>query len=215
MSAFTASDLAVSAQAASFVALVPNLPEQTLRDLERLLLADLASPSGAELREAGLGLLIEMVADGSGEVPPTEDYDRLRDERQLTGERWPDSTTLIRAYSNTWTIAVRAAMRLSFEGSAARVAHTHKHGRGRGHDYTREEVLAALVWFRDEHNGRWPEATQFYAWGEQLRRAARKGGHPDPRIPTRPVVHRLFERFGLARAAAQLAVERGRLGASS
>ena len=35
-------------------------------------------------------------------------------------------------------------MRLVFEGGAARVAHTYKRARGRGRDYTREEVLAAL-----------------------------------------------------------------------
>lgn len=204
--ALDAGDLTVSPEAAALLHLVPDLSERTLRDLERLLLADLAAPSGAELREARLGLLMQVVSDGSGQIPRADDYDTLREVRHALGERWPDSTTLIRAYSR-WAVAVRAAMRLAFDGGAQRVAHTHKHGQGR-RDYTRAEVIDAVLRFREEHGGRCPTATQFYAWGEHLRRAARNGGHPDPRVPTRPALRRKFPRFSLAVAAAKLASDR-------
>jgi hypothetical protein len=205
--AFDAGDLTVCPEAAALLHLVSDLSERTLRDLERLLLADLATPSGAELREARLGLLMEMVSDGSGQIARADVYDALREHRQALGERWPDSTTLIRAYSQRWAVAVRAAMRLAFDGGAQRVAHTHKHGQGR-RDYTREEVVTAVRRFHEQHDGRWPAATQFYAWGEYLRRAARNGGHPDPRVPTRPALRKKFPRFSLAVAAAKLASDR-------
>jgi hypothetical protein len=205
---FDATDLEVSPQASALIHLVPGLSEETLRNVERLLVADLAAPTSAELREARLGLLIEMVSDGTGEIPRAEDYDALRAEREVLGEKWPHSTTLSRGYSDSWPLAVRAAMRLAFDGPTSRVAHTHTR-RGSHSPYRREEVIAALLRFRDEHSGRWPSASQFFDWGESLRRAARTGGLEDPRIPTQKALRRHFKRFSLAITAAQLAAEVG------
>ncbi len=194
-----------SAVAAGFVELVPDLPMETLRHIERLLLANLASPTGAELREARLGLLIDMVAGGSGEIPLTADYDAAVERRRAFGESWPDSTTLSRAYCKSWTTAVRAAMRLVLCDGPRRVPHSYKHAVGGQNGYGRSEVVAALMRFHHDHEGRWPQPSQFYDWGQQLRLHARTNGHRDPRIPTRKALGRHFDSFDLARRAAQLA----------
>ena len=203
MSRRPAGDLAASPAAAALIDLVPALPFATLHAVERGLLAELAAPTGSELREARLGLLLFMLRDGSGVVPRTEDYDQLRSERAELGESWPHSTTIIRAYSHSWRVAVRAAMRLLADGPAARVAHRHT-GRGLEEDYERDEVVEALRRFRREHDGRWPLAMQFFNWGEYERRAALAAGRPAPRIPTRPAFRRHFKRFELGLAAARL-----------
>lgn len=206
MSRRPAGDLTVSPAAAALIDLVPALSFSTLHAIERGLLAELALPSGAELREARLGLLLFMLRDGSGMVPRTEDYDQLRAEREALGESWPHSTTIIRAYSHSWRVAVRAAMRLLHDGPEARVAHRHT-GRGLADDFERDEVLQALVRFRDEHDGRWPLSTQFFDWGEYERRAALAAGRPVPRVPSRSAFRRHFKRFELGLAAARLRSE--------
>ena len=69
----------------------------------------LAVDSAAERRQAGLGLLIELVAD-DGEFVPTTTYEEIRKERLSKGEEWPAAPTLSRLYGH-WLAAVRAACR--------------------------------------------------------------------------------------------------------
>lgn len=196
-----ASAQSVSPEAAALIGLVPNLDDATLRSIERLLLAGLAHPSGRELRAARLGLLVELVTELSGEIPTVEQYEARRDSRSAAGDSWPSSSSLADVYGGQWNLAVRAAMRLAFEGPRSRVPHTLRHARFR-EEFTRDEVIAAIRRFAEEHDGRMPSAEQYYSWGEHLRRAARHGGRADPRIPSRTAVRRHFASFALAKRAA-------------
>jgi hypothetical protein len=176
--------------------LVRALSPQAVADLERLLVNSIGAPSAAELREARLGLLVEMVSAGDGQIPAVRDYLELRGRRAQAGEDWPTASSLLAAYGSI-TAAARAAMRLHHDGSQARVPHTHRHARSYS-SYTREEVVAALGRFQREH-GSWPRSElEFLTWGEALRRAARQGGHPDPRVPTAKPIRKLFGAFGRA-----------------
>jgi hypothetical protein len=177
-------------------------PRQAIEDLERLLANDLGAPTSAELREARLGLLVEMISTADGEIPRTRDYDDLRRSRLETkGERWPSASTLVESYGS-FLAAVKAAMRLHHDGSAARVPHTHRHARAYRR-YTRDEVIAALRSFHDQF-GSWPRSElEYLTWGETVRRARRYGGQPDPRIPTAKPIRKLFGDFQRALAVAR------------
>jgi hypothetical protein len=170
-------------------------PRQAIEDLERLLANNLGAPTPAELREARLGLLVELISTGDGEIPRTRAYDDLRRSRlEANGERWPSASTLVESYGS-FLAAVRAAMRLHHNGSAARVPHTHRHARPY-QPYTRDEVIAALRSFHDQI-GSWPRSElEYLTWGETVRRARRHGGHSDPRIPSAKPIRKLFGDFG-------------------
>ena len=196
-------DLVRSDVAVAYIELLNDFAPDQLQLIERALLSDLAESTPAELREARLGLLMDMLADRSGVIPLADDYDRLREERAERGEVWPHSTTLLRAYSHSWNLAVRAAMRLLFDGPAARVATSHRAKHTKTSDYERDEVKAALRRFHREHGGRWPRPTQFYDWAEYVRQHADYGGHPDPRLPSPSAVKRHFGTFDAALVAAQ------------
>lgn len=169
-------------------------PREAIEDLERLLSNELGAPTAAQLREARLGLLIELISTGDGEIPSTRAYNDLRRHRSETkGEHWPAASSLVESYGS-FGAAVRAAMRLHHDGSAARVPHTHRHARSY-RCYSRNEVVAALKKFRDQH-GSWPRSElEYLTWGETVRRARRNGGHPDPRIPTARPIRKLFGNF--------------------
>jgi hypothetical protein len=171
-----------------------SFPRQAIEDLERLLAHNLGAPTSAELREARLGLLAEMISTADGEIPRARDYDDLRGRRlETTGERWPSASTLVESYGS-FLAAVKAAMRLHHDGSGARVPHTHRHARAYER-YRRDEVIAALRLFYEQH-GSWPRSElEFLTWGETVRRARRYGGHSDPRIPTARPIRKLFGGF--------------------
>jgi hypothetical protein len=178
-------------------------PRQAIEDLERLLANNLGAPTSAELREARLGLLIELISTGDGEIPRTREYDDLRRSRlEAKGERWPSASTLVESYGS-FLAAVKAAIRLHHDGSAARVPHTHRHAKPYRR-YTRDEVIAALHSFHDQF-GSWPRSElEYLTWGETVRRARRHGGHPDPRIPTAKPIRKLFGDFGRALEVAKV-----------
>jgi hypothetical protein len=192
-------------EAAVFAAevLAATLRPEELLDLERMLAHSLARPKPAELREARLGLLIELCVADTGEVPTEERYESERRRREAGGERWPSSTTLRRAFYG-WNWACRAAMRLAHHGSAARVSPAQHFRRGSRSTYTRDEVIAAFGRFR-KANGRWPNFSEFLAWGQAEREHARLNGMPDPRIPSMPVIRRVLGGFERALAAARRA----------
>jgi hypothetical protein len=177
------------------------------RDLERLLAADLALPTAAELREARLGTLVDMLGD-NGEAPSAPGYEIERERvARLPGVgKPPAASTLLRAYGDDWDRVVKAAYELRKYGSASRVKTTHKCARGgrvKDNSYTREEVFAAIIRFRDSHQGTWPSGNQYFKWAGTLRRRAREGGHPDPRLPSASGIKPHFKRFADAVTAAK------------
>jgi hypothetical protein len=189
--------------AQTIAVLVPSLPEQTAADLHQLLGHHIAAPSPAALRERRLGLLIELIAGGTGEVPGTDQYEALRAEREAAGESWPHHTTLGRLYGN-WLAAVKAAMRLHFDGGKARVPASYQHT-GDHAEYTRDEVVHALERFHHRHGTR-PTKWEFGEWRVLERRLARAGGLPEPRIPSFKQARTLFGTYERAIEVASQAV---------
>jgi hypothetical protein len=180
--------------AQGFASILHAFPQEAIEDLERLISNDLGAPTSAGLREARLGLLIELISTGDGEIPRTRDYDGARKHRaQTKGEEWPAASTLVESYGS-FLAAVKAAMRLHHDGSVARVPHTHRHARPYKR-YSRDEVVAALRSFRDQH-GSWPRSELEYLTGAAtVRQARRNGGHPDPRLPSAKPIRTLFGGF--------------------
>jgi hypothetical protein len=195
-------------EAAVFAAevLAATMSRGELLDLERMLAHSVAHPKPAELREARLGLLIELCTLETGEVPTEAQYESERAARTADDERWPHATTLGRAFYG-WDWACRAAMRLAHAGSAARVSHAQKFRKGKRPPYTRQEVIAAFSRFRDR-KGRWPNFSEFLAWGQVEREHARLNSREDPRIPSMKVITRMFGDFGRALTAARRADRR-------
>ena len=132
-----------ASEAAQIIAaLVPAFPESTAESLRRLLAHSIAAPSAAERRELRLGLLLDLTADNRGVVPSVVEYREARARRKERGEDWPSDSTLIRGYGH-WIAVVKAATRLSFEGSRARVPNSYRHSK-RHSSYTRQEIIRAL-----------------------------------------------------------------------
>lgn len=166
------------------------LPEEQAA-LARLLSHSLASPTRAERREARIGLLTELVSNGTGEVPAVADYETLRQQRAADGERWPAASVLVTAYG-TWLAAVKAAMRLHFGGSAARVPRSYQHAMTRQAGYTRDQAIDAIRRCRRELGGEWPSQGEYDEWMRTSRWAARLAGTGDPRIPGEVQIRKLF-----------------------
>jgi hypothetical protein len=81
---------------------------------------------------------------------------------------------------------------------------------GSGHRhaaYTPRECLDSIVRF-DTRFGTWPTEWEFLEWGLIERRAARRCGATDPRIPTAVPLYTAFGTFSRAVAAAQRSVLR-------
>jgi hypothetical protein len=170
--------------------------------------------SGARVREARFGLLVQMI-DGTGEVPRTEDYDRLRAVRVRDGEQWPDRAALTNAYGH-WLGAVRAAMTHWHVGTPARTPHTTAHLRHPTRGYRPEEAASAIRACRDAlapwPDGVWPTEWEYTTWVQLQRRAARHAGRPYPRLAGMSVIRRLFGDYPAAvRYTAAATGERPRL----
>lgn len=191
---------APSAVARTVIELLPYMSADALEDLEELIGLELTFPSAARLREARLGLLLDMVAVSQGVFPLVREYLAERAARAKLGEDWPDASTISRAYHD-WDRACRAAMRLHYLGGAARVHSETRYQQPRD-SYSEEEVMDAIDRFVAAHNTTDPEYIEFFTWGAKLRREANHRGDPDPRIPGPAQVKDLFGDFYRAVAAA-------------
>ena len=101
--------------------LVRKITVAAADDLQRLLGFSVGLPEAGMLRAARLGLLRELIQQRTGEIPGTEDYERLRARKEAADNEWPTASTLSNAYGG-WVAAVRAAMRLDAEGSASKLS---------------------------------------------------------------------------------------------
>lgn len=180
------SENGASEVAVALATLVPALPEATAEHLRILLAQDLALRSRAELRHARLGLLIDLVSDGTGLVPAVDDYERARAERAAAGEEWPHASTLSRVYGH-WSAAVGAAMALLERPTGATPGQAVRPGP----PYTRDEILRAICTCR-QVLGYWPAPWELSEYGRLRREQARVAGRPDPRIPQRSTVLKHF-----------------------
>jgi hypothetical protein len=169
--------------------LIPALPERTLADLRRLLQRRLTAFDNLDVRYARLGLLIDIVSTGTGEVPTTRAYEGERERRASCGETWPVHSTLSVAYGG-WVRAVRAAMLLWRDGSSSRTANSNHHFGDRP-PYTHEEAVRAMLVCRDTL-GVWPTEGEYDDWRRLARELARSSGRPEPRLPGRSAWVRLF-----------------------
>ena len=79
----------------------------------------IASPLSGLLREARLGLLIQLLRDRHAEAVDTTLYDEECARRRERGEVWPASTSIARAFGD-WYRAQMAAVHLAFLGTGAR-----------------------------------------------------------------------------------------------
>lgn len=159
----------------------------------------IAVPGPGELRYDRLQLLLTMMLD-TGVVPAVDEYQARRGADPVA-HLAPAAPTLIVAYGH-WLGACRSAWRfVDREGNPFRVQHSHRHMKP--HDtYTPRECLDAIVRFHHRF-GTWPTQWEFIEWGKIERRAARRCGAPDPRIPSGLPVFTALRTFALAVAAAR------------
>lgn len=181
--------------------LVAWFPDDVKQPLRRLLSHDLAVPTPGAARQLRLGLLMDMVSAGTGEVPRVDDYEEERARRSKQGEKFPAHSTLHEHYGS-WVSAVAAAMALVWRGSAARVPASRKTQRSHSASYTRAEVIAALTEARNVLGG-WPDEQVFFDYNTVERELRRMHGDTGPRLPTRGPIRRLFGDFSTALTAAQ------------
>ena len=190
----SSSGVQVSETARVVAALIPSLPPATVKDLARLIQRRLTMLDPRLDRYARLGLLIDIVSVGTGEVPPTYGYEDERRLRTEAGETWPAQSSLSEAYGG-WVRAVKAAMYLAFDGSSSKQPATHHNrlapGRRCRPTYSHGEATAALNMCADTL-GLWPTEYEYDDWRRLSGDLARRAGRPAPRFPSRPSWIRLF-----------------------
>lgn len=147
-----------------------------------------------------LGLLVEIIAEGTGEVPSVETYQRRRAEAADRGESWPSHAALAKAYLG-WTRAVDAAMKLHFGTRQVPVSSRYLKKAFKDGAYSNAEILASIGKCRDAI-GFWPTQWEYQHWGRIQRKLARRSGIT-PRIPGIDVVRRAFGSYDVARNAAE------------
>ena len=172
-------------------AIAPNLPPETRAQLRRRVAQSIAAPTGAELVQARLGLLCDVVAADPDGLPSTGDYERERQRRlKRYGELWPDHETLIDLYHH-WFNACRAAERRN-EGPHKRVPRSNKHLEdGERTPWTRAEVIDSLLRFRAKY-GTLPRAWELRTWSQATRRGAKARAAGVPRNVPPDKVEALF-----------------------
>jgi hypothetical protein len=171
-------------------------PDDAARDLHRMLGHRIAAPNVGELRYDRLQLLLTMILD-TGVVPTADEYQARR---AVDASDAPVASTLIVAYGH-WLGACRAAFRFVDREHQYRVPHTHPHGRAYT-TYKPREIIDAIVRFHSRF-GEWPTRWEFTEWGQIERRAARRAGASDPRIPESKPIRTAFGTYSRALAAAQ------------
>jgi hypothetical protein len=190
--------------------LVRRLDVNAREQLRQLLGHDLAVPSVGERREAVLGLLIELVSDGSGVVPTVAEYAAARSREAAVGRDWP-SPSMLSAHFGDWLGAVRSATLLVVRGPASRVPASRGAWFDRPAEYSRDEVCRAIAQCADS-SGEWPSDVLFTEWRRTVRLVALAAGCTDEvRVPGRKAMMRHFGTYSNALDAAKRARLDGRL----
>jgi hypothetical protein len=140
-----------------------TLPEPLAWDLFRILGHLLHAPTNTDRRYERLELIVRCVfADKA--APGVERYETERLAATARGEHWPDATLLIKHYAG-WERAVRAALELYRIGTRSNTPHSHRHLTDDRSDYTRFEIIEALISVR-EKVGHWPAKEEYRRWAE-------------------------------------------------
>jgi hypothetical protein len=188
-------DVLVSETARVVASLISCLPRDAVVDLRRLIQRRLTALNPHAVRYARLGLLVEIVSVGTGEVPSSADYEELRREKSLIGESWPAQASLSVAYGG-WVNAVKAAMYLAFDGSSAQRSaasghHRLSNARGPVLAYSHDEAVSAL---REcaQALGVWPTEHEYDEWRRLTAELTRLSGNASKRYPSRAAWKRLF-----------------------
>lgn len=182
--------------------LAASLPRAAAVQLCRLVGDSIAAPRSGLLREARLGLLVQMLHDRDGELVDSGEYEAERRRRARRGESWPAATTIARAFGD-WLRAQMAAVHLAFSGTRARQPRSLHHT-GRRDPYTRAELIAVMIELRRVF-GVWLMSGEYLQFAELRRRAALQLGQPEPRLPTMTPINRLFGGYPALIAQARLA----------
>jgi hypothetical protein len=190
---------ATDATAQTNIALVPHLPEPTRSQLRQMLANSIAAPTTAELREARLGLLTELIAQGHGDTN-SDMYEAVRATRAAAGEHWPSRSQLTRAYG-TWLHALDAATTLASDLLPAGAPSDR--GRSRvSRRYTRSDLIVAIQRCRLALE-EWPTASTYGHWRRVTLRATRQHGTVDAAIPATGVITKRFGTWSRAIAIAK------------
>jgi hypothetical protein len=169
--------------------------------LRQMLANSIAAPTPAELREARLGLLTELIAQGDSETN-SDKYEAVRAARAARGEQWPSRSQLTRAYG-TWLHALRAATTLASEPLGAGAPSDLRRSRV-SRRYTRNDLIVAIQRCRLAL-GEWPTASAYGHWRRLALRAARRHGPANAAIPSTCVIAKRFGTWSRALALAEAA----------
>lgn len=206
-------------RAEAYEVVCASMPDEEALQLLLLLGFRLKAKTNARLREARLGLLVEML-DENAYVPKSSEYDREVERRASMGQEWPDHRELGRAYG-TWLGAVVAAARHYFAvGGARGVPHTYAYARLPRPAFTPPMVIDAITRCRDALGPwpsiyDWPTEQDYFAWAKIQRRLAWSitddDGIPvrDPLLPDRQAFFKQYPTYERAVSVAIAALVRG------
>lgn len=197
-----------------------KLPDHEALQLLHLLGFHMRRKTVARVREARLGLLVEIM-DHTGQVPTSTEYDQACKDRAQKGQEWPGHQDLCRAYVD-WIGAVKAAARHIFDtGARGGVPSSYGHSRVARDEYLPHEIIDAIIRCRDGLGPwptirDWPSERDYFAWAEIQRRLAwdrtDEDGVPvaDPRLPSRKSFFKKYPSYERAVSVAIARIESGR-----
>ncbi len=184
------------------VAMLPYVERVAVAELHALLSHHLAEHRPVGDRERRLGLLCDLIDQGT--LPSASAYTEAREREAAEGRNWPAQSSLTEAfgsYERALSTAVRySERRAGGRGAGAPVHHDRRWTK----TYTRQEIIEAIRRCRDDLAlASWPGSTVFFSYADAGRRAARLTGGDDPRLPTRKQLRRCFESYAQAVDAAR------------
>lgn len=173
-------------------------PEAAVVHLRALLRHELARRNPGRLRLGHLELVIIMLRDQLDSADPfvsSTDYAHEQQRRAALGERYPDESTLRKAYGK-WVKVVRAAADFLTGTGRKRVPHSYRHAYKHA-SYEPLGIINALLRARDKLEG-WPSEWGYAEWAELQRMLATT----DPRLPNPKNIRKAFGSFdGAVRVA--------------
>ncbi|MGI8801037.1 MAG: hypothetical protein ACR2KV_02530 [Solirubrobacteraceae bacterium] len=167
-----------------------------------MLANSIAAPTPAELREARLGLLLELVDSVGIERASADTYDALRAARSASGVSWPSRSQLSRAYGG-WIRALEAATKLIHQAGPGSPGDSRRSSARRYS--SRADLLVSVEQCRLVI-GTWPSRSTYTRWASLAVRTARRHGRTDPAIPS---ARAIIKRFGTWTRAVELAAAAG------
>ena len=198
---------------APVVAMIEALPAGALDELERAARYALAPapPSPSEIRERQIGYLAELVAvEMASRLPENGRPPRVpRNEYERTRPPGAASSRALAERHGSWLKACRAAHGLAGGGRIVgdgKPWATPSLGRRRRTDFTREEVIDAVVVVarRLDCEPGTLTSNAYYGFVAEMRRRSKARGAAPPSWPTQRSIERFFASWREVRAAVGL-----------